>query len=96
MATETYVTIPVSPDIAAQLPADVDELAEVLALGVKGWRIERALAAYRRGRGTLAYAADQAGVSVREMIAFAYAHGLEPKHTEVPESIQSLDHAAEL
>jgi hypothetical protein len=78
------------------LPPDADELAEVLALGVKSWRVERALAAYQRGRGTLAYAAEQAGVSLREMTAFAYAHGLEPKESHAPIAIQSLDQASKL
>jgi hypothetical protein len=96
MATEIYVTIPVTPTVAAQLPADADELAEVLALGVRGWRIERALAAYQRGRGTLAYAADQASVSLREMIAYAYAHGLQPTIDEATDIVQSLDQATKL
>jgi hypothetical protein len=79
MAIETYVTIPVTPEIARQLPPDVDDLSEVLTLGLQSWRVTQALAAYQRGRGTLAYAAEQAGVSLREMIALAYAHGLQPK-----------------
>jgi hypothetical protein len=96
MGTETYVTIPVSPSVAAQLPPDADELAEILALGVKSWRVERALAAYGRGRGTLAYAAQQAGVSLREMIALAHAHGLQPKEEPAPTAVQSLDQASNL
>jgi hypothetical protein len=35
--------------------------------------------AYRRGEGTLAYAAQQAGISIRQIIPLAYAYGLTPK-----------------
>jgi len=79
MASETYITIPVAPEIAEQLPADADELSEVLTLGLQSWRVQQALNAYQRGRGTLAYAAEQAGVSLREMTSLAYAHGLQPR-----------------
>lgn len=49
------------------------------------WQAEvrNALEAYRRGEGSLAHAARQAGISLREMIPLAYAHGLEPKTESV-------------
>ena len=78
MACSTLVTIAVSPDLAEQLPAGADALAEVLALRLKSWRIEHALDGLRGDHGTVAYAAEQAGVSIREMIAWAYAYGLQP------------------
>ena len=98
MTSETVVTIAVSPDLAQQLPADAGELAEVLALGLKSWRIEQALAAFRDGRGTLAYAAEQAGISLREMIALAYAHGLQPRidDSQVAHQPLTLDQASNL
>jgi hypothetical protein len=52
---------------------------------------------YRRGHGTLAYAAEQAGVSLREMIPLAYAYGLTPRID--PDWLSgplSLDEAANL
>jgi hypothetical protein len=61
------------------LPADPEERQEVLILGLREWRIRRALEGYRRGVGSLAYAAQQAGISLREMIPHAYAYGLVPK-----------------
>lgn len=73
------VSIPVPDDLAQQLPADPAELQRVVELGLKQWRIHRALEAYQRGEGSLAYAAQQAGVSLREMIPLAYAFGLTPK-----------------
>jgi hypothetical protein len=59
--------------------------------------VAEALEHYRQGHGSLAYAAEQAGVSIREMIALAYAHGLTPP--VAPEQISdtlTLDQAAEL
>lgn len=97
MSTETFVTIPVTSALAQQLPPHADELAQVLSLGIKGWRVEQALTAYRQGRGTLAYAAEQAGVPLREMILLAYAHGIEPKYdVQVGAQSLSLDDAARL
>ncbi|MBN1995882.1 MAG: hypothetical protein JW953_24565 [Anaerolineae bacterium] len=34
---------------------------------------------YRQGEGTLAYAAQRVGVSLRQIIPLAYAYGLTPK-----------------
>lgn len=80
MATSpTYVTIPLSPEMAQELPPDPATRTEVLAIGLQQWRVRQALEAYRLGEGTLAYAAQRAGVSIRQMIALAYAYGLTPK-----------------
>ena len=72
------VSIPIPEELASQLPPDSDEWQEVLVLGLREWRIRKVLEAYRRGEGSLGYAAHQAGVSLREMIFLAYAHGLAP------------------
>ena len=76
---EPTVSIVIPEDLAEQLPADPGERQKVVALGLREWRVRRALEAYRRGEGSLAYAADQAGISLREMIPLAYAHGLTPR-----------------
>jgi len=73
------ISIPVPEELAEQLPADPQERQQVLIWGLREWRVHKALQAYRRGEGSLAHAARQAGVSLREMIPLAYAHGLTPK-----------------
>jgi hypothetical protein len=73
------VSIAVSEELARQLPPDPAERQEVLVLGLREWRIRKALEAYGRGGGSLAHAAHQAGVSVREMVPLAYARGLTPR-----------------
>lgn len=79
----SHVSIPLPEELAQLLPADPVEqqrlLQQVLLWGVREWRIRRALDAYQRGEGSLAYAARQADVSLREMIPLAYAHGIEPR-----------------
>lgn len=79
MAHPLTVSIAISEELASQLPPDQRERQEVVALGLREWKVRKALEAYRRGQGSLAYAAGQAGVSLREMIPLAYAHGLVPK-----------------
>jgi len=98
MSTQvTYVTIPASPETVQQLPPDPATRAQVLELGLRQWRIREALEDYRRGRGTLAYAAEQAGVSLREIIPLAYAYGLTPPVDSNRISVSlTLDQAANL
>lgn len=82
MASSTsahVVSIPVSTELEQQLPADPAEQQRVLELGLREWRILDALQAFRRGEGSLAKAAERAGISLREMIPLAYAHGLTPR-----------------
>lgn len=75
----TEIIISVTPELADQLPDGPAERQAVLELGLRQWRVRQALDAYGRGEGSLAYAAQQAGISLREMIPLAYAHGLTPK-----------------
>jgi len=72
------ITIAAEREVAEQLPPDPNVQAQVLALGLRQWRIHQALEAYRRGQSSLAYSAEQAGIPIREMISQAYAFGLTP------------------
>jgi len=73
-----YVVISTSQEVSNRLPTEPAMRSLVLELGLRQWRIYQALERYQRGQGTLAYAAEQAGVSLREIIPLAYAHGLTP------------------
>jgi len=75
----TIISISVPDELAQQLPAEPTARQRVLELGLQEWRIRQALETFKRGEGSLAYAAQQAGISLREMIPLAYAHGLTPK-----------------
>lgn len=76
---QTLVSFDLPAEVADELPREPAERARVLKMGLREWRITKALEAFGRGHGTLAFAAEQAGVPLREMIPLAYAHGLEPK-----------------
>lgn len=88
------LSIPVPEDLAHQLPSDPAERREVLVLGIREWKIRKALDAYRRGEGSLAFAAQQAGVSLREIIPLAHAHGITPRVDAA--NLVSLDQASRL
>lgn len=92
------VPVLLPPEVADQLPVDPVERGLVLELGLREWRIRKALAAYEAGEGSLAFAAEQARVPLREMIPLAYAHGIEPRIA--PElrrkDTLTLDEAADL
>ena len=70
------VSVEAPESVAKELPRDPMDRAEILRLGLREWKIRQALDAYRRGEGTLAYAAHRAGISLWEIGAVAYAHGL--------------------
>jgi hypothetical protein len=84
------VSISVSEELARLLPPDPLERQEVLTLGLREWRVRKALEAYGQGQGSLAHAAFKAGVTLREMIPLAYAHGLTPKVVRAESDDSSL------
>ena len=98
MQGTTTISISLPDDLAQQMPAEPVERQRVFELGLKQWRVRQALEAFKRGEGTLAYAAKQAGVSLREMIPLAYAYGLAPKvdAARLSGGPLSLDQAATL
>lgn len=73
------VSIPIPSSIADQLPTEPGEREQVVELGLREWRIRQALVAFELGEGSLAFAAQRAGIPLREMIPLAFAHGLEPR-----------------
>ena len=82
MAGTTTIAFSVSEHVAQELPVEPGEREQVLELGLKEWRVRRALDSSRGDQGTLAHAAAQAGVALREMIPLASAHGLRPRGDE--------------
>ena len=82
MAATTTISFDLSEHVAEGLPADPAEREQIVALGLKEWRIRKALEQFRRGAGTLAHAAATARVPLREMIPLAFAHGLTPRVDE--------------
>ena len=68
--------------LAEELPEEESFIYEILKLGLKQLKIERAIERYKKGGVSLAKVAELASISIREMIPIAYAHGIEPKYDE--------------
>jgi len=97
MVTKKVLTIEVPPELAEKMPSNQTERYEIVRLGFTQWRVKKALEEYRQGGCSLAYAAKQAGVSLREMISFAYAYGVEPRFDEkLLQGELTLEQAAQL
>lgn len=58
------VAIELPSELAEQMPEGQDERQQVIRLGLKHLRIQKALEEYRRGGYSLAYAAQQAGIFI--------------------------------
>ena len=91
------ITIRLPDYLIEELPEAESSIHEILKLGLKQLKIEKAIARYKKGGVSLAKVAELAGISVREMIPIAYAHGLEPKYDEsLAKSKISLERAIRL
>lgn len=74
------ITVRLPDNLVKDFPEDESSISEILKLGLKQLKIEKAIEKYKKGGMSLAKAAELAGISIREMITVAYAHGLEPKY----------------
>jgi len=72
------ITISISDDLSDQLEPYQDNLDDLLRIGLREVRIEQSLALFKKGSISLWKAARLAGISLREMMNQAVAHGLEP------------------
>ena len=61
---------------------DPSQLKEILRIGIKQMKIEKALHSYREGNISIAKAAELADISLSEMIMQASARGLKPLYDE--------------
>ncbi len=60
------------------IPDDPMALQQIFRMGLREYRIERALTLYRDGVGSLGYLAEQLGLSKRDLIHEARIRGIEP------------------
>ncbi len=77
----------VTVDIPEDLISDIEEVRpeeweEIVRLGLRQYRIERALAMYRTGVGSLGYVAEKWGIPKQELIRAARTRGIEPEYDE--------------
>ncbi len=71
------VTIAIPDELSAQLAPYHDTLPEVLRLGLQEVHKAQSLTRYQHGEISLWKAARLAGVSLREMMQYAVAHGVQ-------------------
>lgn len=77
-STKQTRSLKIPAKLVDQMPRGIRARREIITLGLQQWRVRKALEKYRRGECTLAFAAHDAGVTLREIIPLAYAYGLEP------------------
>ncbi len=76
------ITLTIPGSLAQELnTASQQFLTDLLERGLRGLKIERALARYAQKGMTFGAAADEAGVSQSELSRHAYARGLEPPYS---------------
>ncbi|MBI4716083.1 MAG: UPF0175 family protein, partial [Nitrospirae bacterium] len=78
----TTIKLKIPDKLAKKLPRQEKPRQRVIKLGITHYKVEQALKEYKKGKITLAKAAELAGLSIREIIPLAYAYGLEPKFEE--------------
>jgi hypothetical protein len=64
------------------VPEEPVTLQQIFRLGLYQYKVERALALYRDGVGSLGYVAEQLGLSKRDLIREARARGVDPDYSE--------------
>lgn len=64
------------------LPEEEVTLQHIFKLGLERYKVERALALYRDGVGSIGYIAEQLGISKRQLIREARQRGIEPEFSE--------------
>ena len=77
------VTVEIPATLADEFASAGDQLlADLLRRGLRDYRIEQALAAYRRGGMSFAAAAEMAAVGQSELARAAYVRGMSAPYDE--------------
>ena len=74
------------------VPEEPVTLQQIFRLGLYQYKVERALALYRDGVGSLGYVAEQLGLSKRDLIREARARGVNPDYSEETVQVELLNH----
>jgi len=75
------LNLEISEELAQQLEGE--DPAELLQLGLREARMRAQLRRLEAGQISIWRAAEEAGVSLRQMIGYAAAHGLSPSYDAV-------------
>jgi hypothetical protein len=79
---ERSIMIQVPPEWLQDIPEEDLTLRQIFKMGLTQYKIERALALYRDGTGSLGYLAQSLGLPKRQLIIAARQQGIEPEFSE--------------
>ena len=82
MSVQETITMQIPRRWLEGIPEEPMTLQQIFRLGLYQYKVERALALYRDGAGSLGYIAEQVGLSKRDLIREARARGIEPDFSE--------------
>ncbi len=77
------VAIMIPQDWLEDVPSEPAALQRIFRMGLRQYRIERALELYREGVGSLGYAAELLHLDKRDLVQEARLRGLEPDFSEM-------------
>jgi predicted HTH domain antitoxin len=79
---EQTVTMQIPRHWLEGVPDEPTTLQQIFRLGLYQYKVERALALYHDGVGSLGYIAEQLGLPKRDLIREARTRGIEPDFSE--------------
>lgn len=79
---EQDVTIKIPRTWMKGVPDEELILKQIIRLGIRQYRVERALQLYRDGVGSLGYVAEQTGLNKQDLIKAARHRGIDPEFSK--------------
>ena len=79
---EQTIAIQIPRQWLKDVPDKEATLQQIFKLGLDQYKVERALALYRDGAGSLGYVAEQLGLPKEKLIQEARLRGIEPDFSE--------------
>lgn len=79
---EQSIVIHIPEEWLKDIPEESLTLRQIFKLGLTQYRVERALALYRDGAGSLGYLAESLGIPKPQLVQAARRQGFEPDFSE--------------
>ena len=79
---EQDVTIKIPRTWMKGVPDEELTLKQIIRLGIRQYRVERAIQLYRDGVGSLGYVAEQIGLDKQDLIIVARQRGINPEFSQ--------------
>lgn len=79
---EQHITVQIPRNWVEGFPQEELTLQQIFRLGLKQYKMERAIQLYRDGVGSLGYIGEKMGLDKRDLIREARLHDMEPEFSE--------------